>query len=339
MYRMFIESEAADDPFGPELLLRPAVGEYLQRLATLPQLFASAARRYIEAPWSNGFFESFQQLARALPTGVFDNAGIGNYLARLFSAAGRTNDFRRLKHRLFLVATDLDSGRVVPFGARGFANVPISQAVLASAALPGLFSPVEIRGRNYVDGALMKTLHASVALREGAKLLFCVNPLVPFNADAAARQEHGKRISIARAGLPAVLSQTFRSIIRSRMQVGMDRYRTDFPDADVLVFEPQPADSEMFFTNVFSYSARRRLSEHAYQRTRADLRRRYRELEPILARHGVSLDRAVLDDKTRTLRRLAGQRARATALGLAVHELEHTLDQLSRALKSRNRAA
>jgi predicted acylesterase/phospholipase RssA len=339
MYRMFIESEAADDPFGPELLLRPAVGEYLQRLATLPQLFASATRRYIEAPWSNGFFESFQQLARALPTGVFDNAGIGNYLARLFSAAGRTNDFRRLQHKLFLVATDLDSGRVVPFGARGFANVPISQAVLASAALPGLFSPVEIRGRNYVDGALMKTLHASVALREGAKLLLCVNPLVPFNADAAGRQEHGKRISIARAGLPAVLSQTFRSIIRSRMQVGMDRYRTDFPDADVLVFEPQSADSEMFFTNVFSYSARRRLSEHAYQRTRADLRRRYRELEPILARHGVSLDRAVLDDKSRTLRRFAGQRARASALGRAMHELEHTLDQLSRTLKSRDRAA
>ena len=52
MHRMFIESEAADDPFEPELLLRPAVGEYLQRLATLPQLFLTAAQRYIQAPWS-----------------------------------------------------------------------------------------------------------------------------------------------------------------------------------------------------------------------------------------------------------------------------------------------
>ncbi len=33
MHRMFIESETADDPFEPELLLRPAVGEYLRRLA------------------------------------------------------------------------------------------------------------------------------------------------------------------------------------------------------------------------------------------------------------------------------------------------------------------
>jgi len=145
MYSMFIESDAADDPFEPELLLRPAIGEYLQRLATLPQLFLTAAQRYIKAPWSRGFFASFQELARAIPVGVFDNSGIGDYLARLFSTQGRSNDFRKLGHKLFLVATDLDSGRVVPFGARGWTSVPISQAVLASAALPGLFSPVEIR--------------------------------------------------------------------------------------------------------------------------------------------------------------------------------------------------
>ena len=340
MYRMFIESEAADDPFEPEVLLRPAIGEYLKRLATLPQLLMDATRNYVQAPWSRGFFESFQNVARALPTGVFDNAAIGHYLARLFSARGRSNDFRRLRHRLFVVATDLDSGRVVPFGARGFANVPISQAVLASAALPGLFSPVEIHGRSYVDGALTKTLHASVALRNGAELLLCINPLVPFNAEIAAPTGRN-RISLAQQGLPAILAQTFRAIIRSRMQVGMDRYRIDYPTADVLVFEPEAGDSEMFFTNVFSDSARRRLSEHAYQKTRADLRRRYRELEPILARHGVSLDRDVLLDKTRTL---AGplaslRRSRAGALGRAVHDLERTLDELGRVLKSRHRAA
>jgi NTE family protein len=341
MHRMFIESEAADDPFEPQLLLRPAVGEYLQRLASLPQLFLTATQRYIQAPLSRGFFSSFQDLARALPTGVFDNKGIGDYLARLFSSPARSNDFRRLRHKLFLVATDLDSGRVVPFGARGWTSVPISQAVLASAALPGLFSPVEIRGRNYVDGALMKTLHASVALREGVELLFCINPLVPFNADLAARHTRSKPISLVKGGLPTVLSQTFRAIIHSRMKVGMDRYRTDFPGADVLVFEPEPGDTEMFFTNVFSYSDRRHLSEHAYQKTRADLRRRMKELEPILARHGVGIDRAVLADKHRTLARSLGRlrRKRAGDFGRAVHQLEQTLDQLGAILKSRHHSA
>jgi hypothetical protein len=340
MHRMFIESEAADDPFEPDLLLRPAIGEYLQRLATVPKLLLNAARQYIRAPWSHGFFESFQQLAMALPTGVFDNTAIGNYLAQLFSGRGRTNDFRRLRHKLFLVATDLDSGEVVPFGARGWTDVPISQAVLASAALPGLFPPVKIRGRNYVDGALMKTLHASVALREGAELVLCINPLVPFNADLAARQSDSKPVSLVEGGLPVVLSQTFRAIIHSRMRVGMERYRNDFPDADVLVFEPAPGDADMFFTNVFSYFGRRRLSEHAYQKTRADLRRRFKELAPVLARHGVRLDRAVLHDKRRTLSRPAGMGlSRTGALARAATELEQTLDQLAALLKARSHSA
>jgi predicted acylesterase/phospholipase RssA len=341
MHRMFIESEAADDPFEPELLLRPAFGEYLRRLAMVPQLLLMGARRYVEAPWSRGFLGSFQELARALPTGVFDNAGIEDYIGQLFSVPGRTNDFRRLRRKLFIVATDLDSGKVTPFGARRWASVPISRAVLASAALPGLFSPVEINGRHYVDGALMKTLHASVALREGVEFLLCINALVPFNADLAARQTHRKPVSLVKAGLPTVLSQTFRAIIHSRMRVGMERYRTDFPNADVLLFEPESGDTEMFFTNIFSYSSRRRLSEHAYQKTRAELRRRLRELEPILARHGVRIDRDVLYDKTRVLARPLGslRRSGVSIHSHAMHQLEHTLDQLGAALKARGHLA
>ena len=41
--------------------------------------------------------------------------------------------------------------------------MPIALAVQASTALPGLYPPVEIDGRFYVDGVLHKTVHASVA--------------------------------------------------------------------------------------------------------------------------------------------------------------------------------
>ena len=68
------------------------------------------------------------------------------------------------------------------FGSTGRDHVPISRAIQASSALPGLFPPVEIDGEHYVDGALNKTLHASVALDQGVGLLLCVNPLVPFDA-------------------------------------------------------------------------------------------------------------------------------------------------------------
>jgi len=328
MHRMFIESDHADDPFEPDVLMRPALSEYGRRLASLPRLLAAAMSSYIEAPQSKGFFESLQNLAGALPTGIFDNAGIGDYLTRLFTSLGRTNDFRALRRKLFIVATDLDSGEAVPFGASGWDDVPIAKAVQASAALPGLYPPVEIAGRHYVDGALRKTLHASVALNAGVKLLICINPLVPFDADLAGRQNG---VSVVDSGLPAVLSQTFRSIIYSRMQVGMERYRRDYPDADVLLFEPSRDDREMFFANVFSYADRRRLCEHAYQQTRADLIKRASRIEPVLARHGLMLDRAVLADRSRTLTPSPGPRF--STLGQSARQLDDTLHRLEKLLE------
>lgn len=303
--RMLIEN-GADEVFDPDVLLRPAFGEYFKRMLSLPPLLWGALLHYLSDPWHLGLFEAFQRLGHALPVGVFDSTGIDELLRKLFLSPGRTNDFRKLKHKLFLVATDLDSGESVAFGGEGHDDVPISTAVQASAALPGLFPPVPIGGRYYVDGALIKTLHASVALREGADLVLCINPLVPFDVELAAKRLHGEHpvhapAHLIEGGLPVVLSQTFRAIIHSRMRAGMDRYKDEFGNADVVLFEPTRDDADMFFTNVFSYRSRRRLCEHAYQRTRVELYRRRHELAPIFARHGIGLNVPVLKDHRRSL--------------------------------------
>jgi NTE family protein len=117
---------------------------------------------------------------------------------------------------------------------------------------------------------MKKTLHASMALKARAKLLICINPLVPYDAELAARAG-AKPVHLAERGLITVLSQTFRALIRSRMRVGMERYAREFPDADVVLFEPAQDDAVMFFANMFSYADRRRLAEHAYLHTLADL--------------------------------------------------------------------
>lgn len=325
--------DGAEEIFDPEMLLRPAFGEYLSRVMSLPNLLVSSAMNYLSDPFHHGLFESFQRLSRAIPTGVFDNRGIDRVLRNLFSQRGRTNDFRKLKHRLFLVATDLDSGESVSFGEEGFDDVPISTAVQASAALPGLFPPVVIKGKHYVDGALIKTLHASVALKEGADIVFCINPLVPFDAELAAKRNTEERQNLNDGGLPVVLSQTFRAIIHSRMRVGMDRYKHQFPEADVLLFEPTRDDAEMFFTNVFSYRDRRRLCEHAYQRTRIDLYRRRHELMPILKRHGLSLNLNVLKDHRYSLLPRPSHKSKVS-LETTTHALDSSLDELQRWLES-----
>lgn len=75
----------------------------------------------------------------------------------------------------------------------------------------------------------------------------------------------------------------------------MGRYAKEFPDADIVLFEPAQDDEVIFFANIFSYSDRRRLAEHAYRHTLAELKRRAGELGPILARHGLEIDRSVLE--------------------------------------------
>ncbi|GAB4179375.1 MAG: patatin-like phospholipase family protein [Rhodocyclaceae bacterium] len=342
MVRKLIDSRG--DPglvaLRPEALLRPAFAEYRRRAASVPGLLAQSLRHYLGDPLRGNLVESFQRLGRAIPTGLFDSAGIDAFLKDLFARHGRSNDFRNLRARLFLVATDLDSGESVAFGGPGHDDVPISTAVRASAALPGMYPPVEIGGRYYVDGALKKTLHASIALRQGARLVLCVNPLVPYDSALARARGAGEGSSLVAGGLPVVLSQTFRAIIHSRMQVGMAKYGAEYRNADVVLFEPGRDDATLFFTNVFSYASRKRLAEHAYRRTRVDLFRRRHEIGPVLARHGIRIRLDVLRDRTRSLfaeaARAAVARAHHGAARIA-DELGRTLDDLDRWLGERER--
>ena len=337
LFNSFIENDGPrDDIIKPGVFIRPALGEYVQRLALLPQLLAQAG--YGAVVQRRNLLATLEHLARALPTGLFSSAPLQSQLRRLLSAPGRSNDFRQLKRRLVLVATDLDSGQAAPFGLPGWDQVPISEAAAASAALPGLFTPVAIGGRWYVDGALKKTLHASVLLDMGLDLVLCLNPLVPF--DASRSQRHrllgGASRPIPRlvdGGLPVVLSQTFRSLIHSRLELGMKGYESSHPDTDIVLFEPDHRDVELYSANTFAYSGRRVLAEHAYQRTRADLRSRRSGLGATLARHGLALSDAVLDDPQRQLvQRIKARSGNRTARSL--QRLDEVLDDLTRTLQA-----
>lgn len=329
----FIENEGPrDEVVRPSIFIRPALAEYAHRLAMLPGLVAQAALQYTFERRS--VLAALERLGRALPTGLFSHAPLESQMRRLLSAPGRSNDFRRLQRKLVLVATDLDTGTAAPFGQPGWDHVPISQAVAASAALPGLFPPVAIDGRWYVDGALKKTLHARVLLDMQLDLVLCLNPLVPFAAsEGHHRVLHAQRIPhLVDGGLPVVLAQTFRSLIHSRLELGMKGYEVSHPGTDILLFEPDQRDPEMFLANTFGYSQRRQLAEHAYQQTRADLRSRRSHVAATLAAHGLKLDHAVLDDPKRHL--LAPQARRVTGAARTLRRLDEVLDDLEGALQA-----
>jgi predicted acylesterase/phospholipase RssA len=309
---VFIHNDSNEMKFSPALFLVPAFREYARRLASLPGMVAGIASEYLRDPGKN-WAEAIDPMGRLLPTGICDNRPLERVMARLFSTHGRSNDFRKLVPRLYVVATELNTGHSVRFGEPGYEHVPISRAIQASTALPGLYPPVAIDGHMYADGALLRTMNASVLLEAGADFVICVNPLVAFDASSAPRPAHGyppDEHDLTHGGLPTVLSQTFRALIQSRMQAGMKGYKQRFPGADVLLFEPDRGDEALFFQNMFRYADRRRLAEHAYQRTRRDLLRQAPGLQRLLARHGITLRVDVLQDPKRTFVRAVQERKR-----------------------------
>jgi predicted acylesterase/phospholipase RssA len=296
-------SEARDPNLNlePEVLFRPAVREYAGRLRRLPRTLASSLRYYALNPGDLSLLGLLSTFGSMVPTGLFDNAPLERFLARALSTGGRTNDFRRLRRQLYIVAMHLDSADVVVFGQPSHDDVPISKAIQASTALPGLYVPVEVDGQYYIDGVARRTVHASVALDAGADLLFCINPIVPVNVQL---EQHAGRLlngspappSLADRGLPSVMSQTFRAIVDSRKETGFQKYEHTHPNADLLLIEPECDDTSLFFTNIFSFKNRHDVCEHAYQATRRHLLTRADEIAPLLERHGLRLRTAHLQE-------------------------------------------
>lgn len=337
LFSLFIEDRKRHtEAFDPSWLLRPAFAEIFSRSLRLPALMLVGA-------WHSSFgrrslMNALERLGPSLPTGIFSNTQIDVELTQLFSKPGRTNDFRQLRSRLTLVATELDSSKAVSFGRPGWDHVPISKAVQASAALPGLFPPVEIDGQHFVDGALIKTMHASIALDDGVDLMLCLNPLVPFDASAPSRSGDAWMPwaapmpipRIVEGGLPAVLSQTFRSLIHSRLELGLKSYEYAYPNTDIVLIEPSHHDPELYLANTFSYSQRRHLAEHAFQQTRQMLRANQAGLSSKLGYHGITLNHAVLDDVNR---HLCQSKRPSTRVGLSLTKLHNILDNLQQVMK------
>ena len=278
----------------PGVLFTPATREYVGRLGRVPGKLVDALRHWLREPADIGILGALLEVGTALPIGLFDNAPLERYMARAFAVPGRTNDFRDLASALRVVAVNLDTSELVAFGEPGTEHVPIARAVRASSALPVLYCPVEIDGEYYIDGVARRTLNASQALSEGMGLVFCINPIVPVNMKVP--DEQGRR-SLVDYGLPAVLSQTFRTVIHSRMGTGFRSYEHLFPEADLVLIEPSMDDHRMFFTNIFSFSNRYQVCEHAYASTRAWMRTEAPRLRTILARHGLELRDEVLAER------------------------------------------
>jgi predicted acylesterase/phospholipase RssA len=273
-------------------LLKPNYREFVSRGVMFPLRLAHLLRALGRDLRQVSAMDVVLALAEALPTGLYSGEGIERYVRRILADPDRTNDFRELTSELYLAATDLDTCERVVFGAEGYDDIPISEAVSASSALPMVYRPVRIRDREYVDGGIVSTTNVDIAVEAGAKLIVVVNPLVPYTNDFEHRiptltGSRPRRVSDM--GFPHIGYQAFKLLAHQRLHELARRWEERYPGVDIILIEPDSSDELMFQTSVMNYTSRVDIARHGFQSVTLKLANDYPRFKRICARHGLEI--------------------------------------------------
>ena len=230
-------------------------------------------------------------IAETLPTGLYSGSGVSDYVDDVLSDGGRSNDFRLVDPELYMTATDLDTCERIVFGEKGWSDVPISKAVECSTALPIVYKPVELKGRQLVDGGIRSTTNVDIAVEKGAKFIVVVNPSSPTSTTSRRRSRRcwDPRPPRLRHGMPAIANQTFRLIAHARLHQAVEQWQRTIPGVDIILVEPEPDDELMFGTPIMDYSRRLQIARHGFESVTATLAQDYDRFHEIAERHGLEI--------------------------------------------------
>ena len=288
------------------MLLQPNYGGFVRKSLTFPLRVAGVARGLLGHLREVSAVDIVNGLAGGLPSGVYSGRGIEAYVEEALSDPDRTNDFRLLDQELYITATDLDSTERVVMGDGEWMDVPISSAVAASGALPMLYEPVRINGREFIDGGIRSTTNIDVAVEHGAKFIVVINPVVPYVNDLRKRiptimGTRARRVSDM--GFTAIGNQAFRLLSHERLHIAVQHWEERYPGVDIILIEPEFDDELMFGTSILDYSARLEIAKHGFESVTLKLARDYERYKSIAERHGIEISarrvRHVLDQVER----------------------------------------
>ncbi|MGI8749646.1 MAG: patatin-like phospholipase family protein, partial [Thermoleophilaceae bacterium] len=259
---MRVVDQQVPTPFkdlGRGSLMRPNYSDFARSAALLPLRMLGLARTVVGQGGRVALMDLGVQLAEALPSGLYDSRAIQQYLETVLDDPDRTDDFRLLENELYLPATDLDTCERIVLGGEGWDDVPIARSVAASTALPMVYKPVEIKGRQLVDGGIRSTTNVDIAVERGAKFVVVVNPLVPYVNDfqKVIPTLLGSRVRrVADMGFPEIGYQTFKLLAHQRLHEAVGHWKEKYPGVDIILIEPEPNDELMFETNVMDFTKR-----------------------------------------------------------------------------------
>lgn len=283
-------------------IFRADVAEYLRSLLNIPRALWRLGAASLKHPLNIALSDIVWELARVLPAGLYDSEALERYVRRILEMPGRCNRFDFLHKELFIVATELDTGARAVFGQGGKGIVPISRAVAASSAIPVIYRPVRIFGKDYVDGGLHGTASLDLAIEAGAKLVICINSMVPLNAERVFPNQHYMRSH----GIQAIVNQTVRTLLHSTLRYHIKNLKAKYPDVDIILIQPEWDDERMFSHYPMHFGSRLALAEHGFSTVTNGLMQRLDYYQQILDRHGIALKPSIMERKFGA-RQLAGQ--------------------------------
>ncbi|NWG16781.1 MAG: patatin-like phospholipase family protein [Chloroflexi bacterium] len=213
----------------------------LRFLASLPMLY----NRDLVTEALDRLIESQSHVS-----GFFDAIALEN----LFKSLLPSTDFADAEIDLYVVATCLDCRKRGVFnGIYEFEdtenifmfNVPIHKAVRASTCIPGMFEPVKVNGKYYVDGEIKQTLSADIGVRLADKVIVSHTYQPLYMGDGG---------SVKDLGWVNIVKQSATIVLSERIAIWRHIYEQQNPDKEIIWIQPDPEDVEFFTAPEFSFS-------------------------------------------------------------------------------------
>ena len=149
---------------------------------------------------------------------------------------------------LWLTTVDIVSGRRIVLGRAGAPKVDLPRAVLASAAVPGIYPPVQVGRRSLIDGGAHSTSNLDLGVQAGVDRIIGV---IPMAFDTALPP--GPLGQIARR-IPARMLAAETTLAKRR-------------GIDVLMFRPSASEVRNHGFNLMRADTLERVAELAYEAT------------------------------------------------------------------------
>jgi len=177
-----------------------------------------------------------------LPRGIFSVEGLKDTIRSVVPSGWSPHP------NLWIVACDYETGRRVAFGRADAPPADLADAVAASCAIPGLYHPVTIDGRRYVDGGIYSTSNADILRSEELDLVICLNPTSTLHPIRGANPRDAFNLIFQRA---------------SGRRLGSEAKKLRAAGTEVVLVQPLPEDLQAMGPNLMRRGNRNKVIEVA----------------------------------------------------------------------------